>query len=61
MADAVGRARSIPTLPTKVWHGTRVYGLTCHATFGRGPHVMYLPAGWLWSLIDFRAFRCPHH
>ena len=44
MADAVGRARSIPTLPTKVWKGTRVYGLTCQATFGRGPHVMYLPA-----------------
>ena len=59
--STVIRAQAIAALPTHVWHGTRVYGLTCQARFGRGPHTMYLPAGYLWSLIDLRAFRCPYH
>ena len=61
ISDAVTRAHEIAALPTKKWKGTRVYGITCNATFGRGPHVMHVPAGVLWSVIAFQAFRCPHH
>ena len=33
--STVIRAQAIAALPTHVWHGTRVYGLMCQATFGR--------------------------
>ena len=61
LASAVLRARQILALPTKVWKGTRVYAVQCQADFGKGPHVLYIPAGTLWSLIDLQRFRCPYH
>ena len=59
--DAVCRAHEIARLPTKVWHGTRVYAITCRADFGKGPHEVYLTPAVLWHLIDLRMHRCPYH
>ena len=59
--DAVSRAWEIAQLPTKIWHGTRVYAITCRAEFGKGPHEVYLTPMVLWCLIDLRRHRCPYH
>lgn len=60
-ASADERAAAIARLDAKDWKGQRVYRLTCHADFGRGPHDQFVPEGLLWSLIDLRAWRCPFH
>ena len=49
VAAAVERGKEIAALPTKHWHGVRVYAVTCQATFGKGPHILFLAAGPLWS------------
>ncbi len=58
---AVRRAREIVALPSKLWKGVRVYRVTCQADFGKGPHDQWIPADFLWALIDIGAFRCPWH
>lgn len=55
------RERAIAALPSKDWHGVRVFALRCDGPFGRGPHVQWVPECVLWSLIDLRHFLCPFH
>ena len=61
VAAAVERGKAIAARPSKCWHGIRVYSISCHATYGKGPHIYFVPAGLLWSLITLEAFRCPYH
>ena len=60
-ARAVQRAHGIAALPSKKWRGERVYALRCEADFGKGPHVMHVSAGVLWSLLSLKRWRCPFH
>ena len=55
------RAQAIDALPAVAWRGQTLRTLTCHGTRGKGPHPTNVPEALLWSLIDFRAFRCPFH
>lgn len=61
LADAHRRTAAIAQLPQKRWRGARVYAIVCRADFGIGPHVQWVPAYVLWSLIDLRGFCCPYH
>lgn len=58
---AVMRAYEIVALDTKLWKGVRVYRVTCQADFGKGPHVQWIPAATLWSLIDIGKWQCAWH
>jgi hypothetical protein len=55
------REAEIAALPTVTWRGRRLYTLRCQGDFGKGPHDMNVPESILWTLIAFRAFRCPYH
>ena len=57
----VQRAHEIGALASKRWRGMRVYRTVCDGPFGNGPHVMYVSAGVLWSLISLEHCRCPFH
>ena len=61
MKRTVQRAHEIAALESKRWRGVRVYRIQCDGPFGNGPHVMYVPAGMLWSLISLDGWRCPFH
>ena len=61
VAAAVERGKAIAARPSKHWHGVRVYSITCHATYGKGPHTYFVTAAVLWSLMSIGAFRCPYH
>lgn len=58
---AAERQRQINALPSVEWKGRTLRTVTCHAQFGRGPHVQNVPERILWALIDVRAYRCPFH
>jgi hypothetical protein len=60
-ADVPRREAEIAALDAKDWRGVRVYRLTCEGPFGRGPHDVWVPEMYLWSLIDLRHFLCPYH
>lgn len=53
------RTAGIAALDAKDWHGRRVYRLTCHADFGKGPHDQFVPEGLLWALMDLSWWQCP--
>lgn len=60
-AEVEARAAEIAALPTVAWKGRTLYVLRCRGLSGKGPHDTNVPEGLLWSLLDFRAFRCPFH
>lgn len=60
-AASCARAGQITMRPTKTWKSQPLFRLLCHGTRGKGPHECWVPEALLWSLIDFRAFRCPYH
>lgn len=55
------REYQIAYLPQNDWRGKKVYQITCHGTRGKGPHKVWVPESLLWSLIDFRMYRCVFH
>ena len=55
------RAVQIAGLQRKQWRGRTLYGLTCRAEYGKGPHPMFVPEHVLWSLLDLRHYRCVYH
>ena len=55
------REMEIEALPVVVWRGKRLRTIRCTGITGRGPHDCNVPEAMLWSLIDFRRFRCPFH
>lgn len=61
MVDAFQRAEQIESLPVVQWKGRTLYTIRCQGTRGKGPHDCHVPERILWSLIDFRAFRCAFH
>jgi hypothetical protein len=60
-AEALARGIAIEALPTVQWKGRTLYVIRCHGLSGKGPHDTNVPESVLWSVIDFRAFRCPYH
>ncbi len=59
--EARRRAEQIRALPTREWKGHTLYTIRCHGTRGKGPHDCHVPESLLWSLMDFRAYRCVFH
>lgn len=59
--DVPARQVQIVRLPRVEWKGKELFTLRCRGLSGKGPHDVHVPESLLWSLIDFRAFRCPYH
>ena len=59
--DARFRELEIGALPVVEWKGAKLRTLRCNGSTGKGPHLVHVPEGVLWALIDFRAYRCVYH
>lgn len=55
------RDAEIAALPMVEWKGKTLYTIRCRGTSGKGPHLVHLPPGHLYALIDLRWHLCPYH
>lgn len=59
--SALNRDAEIAALPTVEWKGKTLHTILCHGTSGRGAHVVHVPPGLLYALIEIDGYLCPYH